>query len=113
MNVGGITQTRSILVRLSVATAFASAAGLVVYFAGNLGSLSYMALSLASNAAGLAGFAAIILSISGLLANVAARTQGAGFSIASLPPTILSGIVGSAGMIVAGIVRATGGGLSF
>lgn len=113
MNVGGIIQTRSILVKLSVAAAFTSSAGLVVYVAGNLGSLSSMALLLASNAAGLAGFAAIVLSISGLLANAALRAQGERFSIALLPATVLSGIVGSAGMLVAGIVRATGSGLSF
>ncbi|MDX9897661.1 MAG: hypothetical protein RBT62_01985 [Spirochaetia bacterium] len=113
MNADDVVKIRTILVRLSIAATFATMSGLIVYGTGNLGTLSARALSIASEGAGLAGFVSLMLSISGLLANVLTRMQGAGFSLASLPSIVLSGVIGSTGMIVAGIVRATGSGLSF
>jgi hypothetical protein len=93
---------RSMLVRLSVASAFMSLVGLSMYVAGNF-----------SLATGSAGIAAILFSCAGLAVIFAAPTVGGKLSGASVGVSAASGAIGLAALVFAGLVRALSGGLSF
>ncbi|PKL26624.1 MAG: hypothetical protein CVV47_01485 [Spirochaetae bacterium HGW-Spirochaetae-3] len=104
---------RSMLVRLSVASAFMSLVGLSMYVAGNFSLLSGDALSAVTFATGSAGIAAILFSCAGLAVIFAAPTVGGKLSGASVGVSAASGAIGLAALVFAGLVRALSGGLSF
>lgn len=106
-----LVQTGIVLVRLSIAAACVSSAGLMVYIAGSVGTLSERALSHASDGAGFSGFAALVFSITGLLLNTSDKALL--ISGPKLWLAILSAIIASLALLVAGIVRAAVAGLSF
>jgi len=100
------------LVRLSLASALATAVSLFVYIAGNAGTLSDRALFTAVYAAGAAGLATVAFAIAGLIASVAAPAAGARFSLSSIIVAVLVSLFGLVAVLVAAVALAVTGGLA-